>query len=237
MDQRQRRSEMDLLASGITFTVYQDETEVDRIFPFSIVPRIVAHDEWETIDTGLKQRVKAINAFLHDVYHDQRCVTDGVIPGEVLFGAAAFNLRMVGFEPPRGVYTHIAGSDLIRDRDGEFRILEDNVRTPSGVSYVLENRRVMLESVPELFPGRAPSSPSPTTPSTCARCSSRCGRRASRRRRRASSSSRRGASTPPTSSTPSSPSRWASTSSRGATSSSTTRPCTCARRPASNAST
>ncbi len=152
IDGRQRRSEMDLLASGITFTVYQDEAEVDRIFPFSIIPRIVAHDEWTTIETGLQQRVKALNAFLHDVYHDQRCVTDGVIPGEVLFGAAAFNLRMVGFEPPQGVYTHIAGSDLIRDRHGEFRILEDNVRTPSGVSYVLENRRVMLEAVPELFP-------------------------------------------------------------------------------------
>ena len=157
IDGRQRRSEMDLLASGITFTVYQDEAEVDRIFPFSIIPRIVAHDEWRTIETGLQQRVKALNAFLHDVYHDQRCVTDGVIPGQVLFGAAAFNLRMVGFEPPQGVYTHIAGSDLIRDQHGEFRILEDNVRTPSGVSYVLENRRTMLEAVPELFPEGAVS--------------------------------------------------------------------------------
>ena len=157
IDGRQRRSEMDLLASGITFTVYQNEAEVDRIFPFSIIPRIVAHDEWTTIETGLQQRVKALNAFLHDVYHDQRCVTDGVIPGEVLFGAAAFNLRMVGFEPPQGVYTHIAGSDLIRDQHGEFRILEDNVRTPSGVSYVLENRRTMLEAVPELFPEGAVS--------------------------------------------------------------------------------
>ena len=157
IDGRQRRSEMDLLASGITFTVYQNEAEVDRIFPFSIIPRIVAHDEWTTIETGLQQRVKALNAFLHDVYHDQRCVTDGVIPGEVLFGAAAFNLRMVGFEPPQGVYTHIAGSDLIRDQHGEFRILEDNVRTPSGVSYVLENRRTMLEAVPELFPEGAAS--------------------------------------------------------------------------------
>ena len=157
IDGRQRRSEMDLLASGITFTVYQDEAEVDRIFPFSIIPRIVAYNEWTTIETGLQQRVKALNAFLHDVYHDQRCVTDGVIPGEVLFGAAAFNMRMVGFEPPQGVYTHIAGSDLIRDQHGEFRILEDNVRTPSGVSYVLENRRVMLEAVPELFPEGAVS--------------------------------------------------------------------------------
>ena len=157
IDSRQRRSEMDLLASGITFTVYQDEAEVDRIFPFSIIPRIVAHDEWLTVETGIQQRVKALNAFLHDVYHDQRCVTDGVIPGEVLFGATAFNLRMVGFEPPQGVYTHVTGIDLIRDQQGEFRILEDNVRTPSGVSYVLENRRVMLEAVPELFPEGAVS--------------------------------------------------------------------------------
>ena len=155
VEARQQRAELELLASGITFTVYQDESPVDRIFPFSIVPRVIAAGEWRTIERGLSQRVRAINAFLADVYHGQRCVTDGVIPGEVLFGAAAFNLRMVGFEPPLGVYVHVAGSDLIRDREGQFRVLEDNVRTPSGVSYVLENRRVMLEAVPDLFPGDA----------------------------------------------------------------------------------
>ena len=157
MDARQRRSEMELLASGITFTVYQEEADTERIFPFSIIPRVIAHEEWTTVETGLAQRVRALNRFLHDVYHDQRCVTDGVIPGEVLFGAAAYNLRMVGFEPPNGVYAHIAGSDLIRDQQGQFRVLEDNVRTPSGVSYVLENRRVMLEAVPDLFPEGAVS--------------------------------------------------------------------------------
>ena len=152
IEARQQRAELELLASGITFTVYQDESPVDRIFPFSIVPRVIAAEEWRTIERGLAQRVRAINAFLADVYHAQRCVTDGVIPAAVLFGAAAFNLRMVGFEPPLGVYVHVAGSDLIRDREGRFRVLEDNVRTPSGVSYVLENRRVMLEAVPDLFP-------------------------------------------------------------------------------------
>ena len=113
---------------------------------------MVAAAEWRMIEAGLIQRVRSLNAFLVDVYSAQRCVSDGVIPGEVLFSAAAFNLRMVNFEPPLGVYVHIAGSDLIRDQHGQFRVIEDNVRTPSGVSYVIENRRVMLNAVPDLFP-------------------------------------------------------------------------------------
>jgi uncharacterized circularly permuted ATP-grasp superfamily protein len=151
LDERQRRADLDLLNSGITFTVYRDDQGTERIFPFSLIPRIVAATEWRTIERGLTQRVRALNAFLADVYHEQRCVTDGVIPAEVLFAAPGFNLRMVGFRPPLGVYIHIAGSDLIRDVDGQFCVLEDNVRTPSGVSYVLENRRVMLNTVPDLF--------------------------------------------------------------------------------------
>ena len=149
---RQRRAELELLTSGITFTVYQDEAGTERIFPFSIVPRIIAAAEWRTIERGLTQRIRALNAFLADVYHEQRCITDGVIPGDVFFGAPAYNLRMVNFRPPLGIYVHVAGTDLIRDREGQFRVLEDNVRTPSGVSYVLESRRVMLGAVPDLFP-------------------------------------------------------------------------------------
>ncbi len=141
-----------MLTGGITFTVYEDDAGAERIFPFSILPRVVAAAEWCTIEAGLIQRVRALNAFLADVYSTQRCVTDGVIPGEVLFSAATFNLRMVNLQPPLGVYVHIVGSDLIRDQQGQFRVIEDNVRTPSGVSYVIENRRVMLNAVPDLFP-------------------------------------------------------------------------------------
>jgi len=148
---RQQRADLDLLNSGITFTVYRDEEGTERIFPFSLIPRIIAAAEWRTVERGLTQRVRALNAFLADIYHEQRCVSDGVIPASVLFDAPGFTLRMVGFRPPLGVYVHIAGSDLIRDQQGQFRVLEDNVRTPSGVSYVLENRRIMLNTVPDLF--------------------------------------------------------------------------------------
>ena len=152
IDARQQRAELEMLTGGITFTVYEDDAGAERIFPFSILPRVVAAAEWRTVEAGLIQRVRSLNAFLADVYSTQRCVSDGVIPGEVLFAAAAFNLRMVDFEPPLGVYVHIAGSDLIRDQQGQFRVIEDNVHTPSGVSYVIENRRVMLNAVPDLFP-------------------------------------------------------------------------------------
>ena len=152
IDTRQQRSELEMLTGGITSTVYEDDAGAERIFPFSILPRVVAAAEWRMIEAGLIQRVRSLNAFLADVYSAQRCVTDGVIPGEVLFAAAAFNLRMVNLQPPLGVYVHIVGSDLIRDQEGQFRVIEDNVRTPSGVSYVIENRRVMLNAVPDLFP-------------------------------------------------------------------------------------
>jgi uncharacterized circularly permuted ATP-grasp superfamily protein len=151
LNDRQRRADLDLLNSGITFTVYRDDEGTERIFPFTLIPRIVAAAEWRSVELGLAQRVRALNAFLGDIYHDQRCVTDGVIPAAILFEAAGFVLRMVGFTPPLGVYIHVSGSDLIRDQEGQFRVLEDNVRTPSGVSYVLENRRVMLNAVPDLF--------------------------------------------------------------------------------------
>ncbi len=151
LEDRQRRADLDLLNSGITFTVYRDDEGTERIFPFSLIPRIVAAAEWQTVEQGLAQRVRALNAFLADIYHEQRCVTDEVIPADILFDAPGFVLRMVGFTPPLGVYIHISGSDLIRDQQGQFRVLEDNVRTPSGVLYVLENRRVMLNAVPDLF--------------------------------------------------------------------------------------
>ncbi len=149
---RQAIADLDTLNSGITFTVYNDDAGTERIFPFSLVPRIIAPSEWARVERGLGQRVTALNRFLGDIYGEQRCIRDGVIPAELVFDHSAYRLRMAGFTPPLGVYCHIAGIDLIRDQEGVFRVLEDNLRTPSGVSYVIENRRTMLNTVPELFP-------------------------------------------------------------------------------------
>ncbi len=149
---RQAASDLEQLNGGVTFTVYQDQMGTERILPFSLIPRIIEEGEWDVIRAGLVQRVTALNRFLTDLYGEQRSVRDGVIPAALVEGAPGFNPRMRGFVPPMGVWAHIAGIDLIRDRDGIFRVLEDNVRTPSGVSYVLENRRTMLNVVPDLFP-------------------------------------------------------------------------------------
>ncbi len=151
---RQSRADLALLNAGITFTVYSDEQGTERIFPFSLIPRIVAHSEWLHVEAGLTQRVRALNLFLHDIYNEQRSVSDGVVPADVVFGAPEYNARMAGFEPPLGVYAHIAGVDLVRAADGGYVVLEDNLRTPSGVSYVIENRTVMVRVAPDLFPPR-----------------------------------------------------------------------------------
>ncbi|MBM3140789.1 MAG: circularly permuted type 2 ATP-grasp protein [Chloroflexi bacterium] len=151
---RQSRADLAMLNAGITFTVYSDEQGTERIFPFSLIPRIVSRREWAHVEAGLIQRVRALNLFLRDVYNEQRSIRDGVIPGEVVFGAPEYSLRMADFEPPLGVYAHVAGVDLVRDASGRYVVLEDNLRTPSGVSYVLENRTVMVRVAPDLFPGR-----------------------------------------------------------------------------------
>lgn len=149
---RQAAADFETMTGGVTFTVYADAEGTERIFPFSLVPRIVAASEWQRIERGLVQRVTALNRFLADVYNAQRCISDGIVPASLIFNQAAYRTPMVGVEPPLGTYVHIAGIDLIRDADGEFRVLEDNLRTPSGVSYVLENRRTMQSAAPELFP-------------------------------------------------------------------------------------
>ena len=149
---RQSIADLETLNGGITFTVYSDDAGTERIFPFSLVPRIIAPSEWVTIEQGLQQRETALNRFLEDIYGEQRCLRDGVVPSALVLGHAAYRSAMAGFTPPLGVYAHIAGIDLIRDQWGTFRVLEDNLRTPSGVSYVLENRRTMLNTVPDLFP-------------------------------------------------------------------------------------
>ena len=151
LQRRQRAAEHALLQLGITFNVYGDAAGTERIFPFDVVPRVVGAAEWERIERGLKQRIEALNLFLDDLYHDQKIIKDGVVPEEVITSAKSFRAECVGLNPPRGIWCHITGTDLVRDGDGEVYVLEDNLRCPSGVSYVLENRQVMKRTFPQLF--------------------------------------------------------------------------------------
>jgi uncharacterized circularly permuted ATP-grasp superfamily protein len=148
---RQQSAERALLHMGITFNVYGDGAGTERIFPFDLVPRIVAAPEWTRIERGLKQRIHALNLFIDDVYHQQRIVKDGVVPAEIIRTATSFRKACVDLNPPRGIWCHITGTDLVRDRDGEIYVLEDNLRCPSGVSYVLQNRLVIKRTFPQLF--------------------------------------------------------------------------------------
>ena len=148
---RQRSAERALLHMGITFNVYGDSAGTERIFPFDLVPRIVAAAEWQQIERGLKQRILALNRFIDDVYHDATIIKDGVIPADVVRSAKCFRADCVGLKPPHGIWCHITGTDLVRDADGVVYVLEDNLRCPSGVSYVLENRVVMKRTFPRVF--------------------------------------------------------------------------------------
>ena len=139
------------LNQGITFTVYNDNQGTERIMPFDLLPRIIPRHEWDHVERGLVQRIQALNTFLHDVYHDQRIIREGLIPEEVVKSAKHFRPEFMGFDVPRDIYIHICGSDLIRDREGNYLVLEDNGRCPSGVSYVLENRQIMKRVFPKLF--------------------------------------------------------------------------------------
>lgn len=152
-DFRQRVSEIGsaLLHRGVTFTVYSDERGTERILPFDPLPRIVPAEEWSRLARGLEQRVRALNTFLHDVYHDQKMLLSGKIPADVVFSSQFYNREMIGLDPPGGVYIHVSGIDLIRDPSGEYLVLEDNVRTPSGIAYVLENREVLKRTLPQMF--------------------------------------------------------------------------------------
>ena len=148
---RQQSAEKALLQMGITFSVYGDEQGTERIFPFDIVPRIIAHNEWMQMEAGLKQRVQALNLFIDDLYHDQKILKDGIIPKDLVLSASGYRPECVGLKPPGGIWCHITGIDLVRGADGQFYVLEDNLRCPSGVSYVLENRVVMKRSFPRAF--------------------------------------------------------------------------------------
>ena len=136
---------------GITFAVYGEEAGAERLIPFDMLPHIIPLEEWGMLQRGLEQRVKALNMFLHDVYHGQEILRSGRIPAERITGNKQFRPGMVGIDVPRGIYAHIAGVDLVRAGAGEYYVLEDNLRTPSGVSYMLENRKMMMRLVPELF--------------------------------------------------------------------------------------
>ena len=144
-------ADLSFLNQGITFTVYNDNQGTERIFPFDIVPRIIPGSEWRRIEAGLVQRITALNLFLHDIYHQQLILRDGIIPRHYVEQARHFRKEFMGFNVPRNIYIHICGTDLVRDGDGTYLVLEDNARCPSGVSYVLENRQTLQRVFPGLF--------------------------------------------------------------------------------------
>ena len=149
----QRAAERLLLQMGITFNVYGDSAGAERIFPFDLIPRIVGAQEWTWIELGLKQRIRGLNEFIDDIYHDQKILKDKVIPEEVIRTAASYRPQCHGINPPQRVWCHITGIDLVRHGDGQIYVLEDNLRVPSGVSYVLENRDLMKRTFPRVFEG------------------------------------------------------------------------------------
>jgi len=152
-DIRDRRDSADVAIKkmGITFTVYSEEGNIDRSWPFDIIPRVISSKQWERTAEGLEQRLRALNLFINDLYHDQKIVKDGILPSHILENSKNFRPECVGVSPPFGVWAHICGTDLVRDKDGQFYVLEDNLRVPSGVSYMLENRALTKRILPDLF--------------------------------------------------------------------------------------
>ncbi len=148
---RQRAADRSMVQLGITFNVYGDNAGCERIIPFDIVPRIIARQQWDWIERGLRQRIIALNHFLQDIYHGRRILRDGVIPEHVITTAKGLRPQCDGLDPPHGIWCHITGTDLVRDADGQVYVLEDNLRCPSGVSYVLQNRQLMKQIFPQLF--------------------------------------------------------------------------------------
>lgn len=146
-----RRADLSFLNAGITFTVYAETTGIERIFPFDLLPRVIDATEWARVERGLKQRVMALNTFLQDIYNDQAIISAGVVPAEAVFGSPNYQPAIANFTPPNGAWVHITGIDLVRDSDGTIYVLEDNVRTPSGVSYVLQNRVVSMRAFSRIF--------------------------------------------------------------------------------------
>ena len=151
LEARQRTADAAFLEQGITFTVYDDDRGTERIFPYDIVPRIITAAEWKVLERGLAQRVEALNRFLHDVYHEARILRDDVIPADLVLSCRHYRREMRGVDPPEGTYLTVVGVDLVRLPDGGFAVLEDNLRVPSGASYMLANREIMKRALPSLF--------------------------------------------------------------------------------------
>ncbi len=151
LQRRKRSADVSFLTQGITFTVYGKEEGTERIFPYDLLPRVVTAAEWEHIEKGLTQRITALNLFLHDIYNEGRILAEGFVPREIVYSCQHFRRQMRGLQVPRNVYVAVAGTDLLRIKGGEFVVLEDNLRVPSGVSYMLTNRRIMKRTFPQLF--------------------------------------------------------------------------------------
>ena len=147
----QTSAERSLLNLGITFNVYGSTEGREKIFPFDIIPRIIDFNEWKVLEKGLKQRIFALNLFINDIYNDQKIIKDKVISENLVRSCTSFRKQCIGFKPQKGIWCHITGTDLVRDKDGKFYILEDNMRCPSGISYVLENRQITKRTFPGLF--------------------------------------------------------------------------------------
>lgn len=151
LQQLQHTTEKAQLSMGMTFNVYKDNEGIERILHLDVIPRIINGSEWKTIDQGLQQRIRAIDLFIDDLYHDQKIIKDGIIPKEVVYSSKDFLAPCKGLNPPKGIWSHISGCDLVRNEKGEYLVLEDNLRCPSGVSYLLENREIIKQTFPGLF--------------------------------------------------------------------------------------
>ncbi len=136
---------------GMTFNVYHDNQGVEKILHLDLIPRIISAEEWSIIEEGLKQRISAINLFINDIYHEQKILKDGIVPKELVLSSRDYLKPCIGLNPPKGIWCHITGSDIVRDKSGKFYVLEDNLRCPSGVSYLLENREIIKQAFPGLF--------------------------------------------------------------------------------------
>ena len=151
LEEQRLAAELAIVSMGITFTVYTEGQNIDRAWPFDIIPRVISNREWTRIAKGLEQRLQALNLFIDDLYHDQKIIRDGILPGELIKNSANFRKTCIGIRPPYGVWANICGSDLVRDEKGTVYVLEDNLRIPSGVSYMIENRAVTKRVLSELF--------------------------------------------------------------------------------------
>lgn len=151
LQRRKHYADVSFLMQGITFTVYGQEEGTERIFPYDLLPRLISAEDWDLIERGLTQRITALNLFLHDVYHEGKILAQGVVPREIVYSCQHFRRQMRGLQVPRNVYVAVAGTDLLRLANGEYVVLEDNLRVPSGVSYMLNNRRVLKRTLPHLF--------------------------------------------------------------------------------------